>query len=135
MVEKMVDNGESFKIKNLFRTFFPTIIDDIEEKILSPLSCIRELESKWILEFDLPLVDKNDISITLDKGNTIFVEAKLREKYIVENLESRREFHYFKKRVTVPEGIDEKKITSSFFNGRLVINIPKIFSGHKIKVE
>jgi len=130
---KMSERNE--KIKNIFPALYPKLVDDIEGKILSPLSCITELESKWILEFDLPLVNKDDISVALDTGNVITVEAKLREAYCDENLESKCEFHYFKKRVTLPGGIDDKNITSNFLNGRLTINVPKVFRGSKIKVE
>ena len=131
----MNEKKDTFEIKNMFRTFLPTIIDDIDEQILSPLSYLTELESKWVLEIDLPLVDKKDISITIDDSGAITVEAKLRETYIDENLEQKREFHYFKKRLTLPGGIDEKNITSQFFHGRLLINIPKVFRGHKIKIS
>ena len=58
--------------------------DDLEQKILSPLSCIKEHESKWILEFDLPLVDKKDINVYVD-SEMIIVEAKLRESYCDEH--------------------------------------------------
>ncbi len=114
---------------------YPKLFDDIEEKILSPLSCVKELETKWVLEFDLPLVNKEAISITYDEGNIITVEAKLRETYRDENLNPKCEFHSFKKRITLPGNIDEKKIVSTFSNGRLTINIPKALRGHKIKVE
>lgn len=114
---------------------YPKLFDDIEEKILSPLSYIKELETKWILEFDLPMVNKNDISITYDEGNNITIDAKLRETYYDENMNPKCEFHYFKKRTSFPGQIDSKKITSTFSNGRLTINVPKILRGHKIKVE
>jgi len=114
---------------------YPKLFDDIEEKILSPLSCVKELETKWVLEFDLPLVNKEAISITYDEGNIITVEAKLRETYCDENLNPKCEFHSFKKRITLPGDIDEKKIVSTFSNGRLTINIPKALRGHKIKIE
>ena len=130
----MSEKYEKIKIKNIFPALYPKLVDDIEGQILSPLSCITELESKWILEFDLPLVNKDDISVALDTGNVITVEAKLREAYC-DNLGSKCEFHYFKKRVTLPGGIDDKKITSNFLNGRLTINVPKVFRGSKIKVE
>jgi HSP20 family protein len=131
---KMSEKESQFDI---FTTpfLYPKLFDDIEEKILSPLSYIRELETKWILEFDLPLVDKEDISITCDEGNIITVEAKLRETYCDLNMVPKCEFHYFKKKITLPGGIDEKKITSTFSNGRLTINVPKVFRGHKIKIE
>ena len=57
---------------------FPTIgsiIDDIEHKSLSPLSHLREHERYWLLEFDLPMVNKKDIKITFN-DNTINIEAK-----------------------------------------------------------
>ncbi len=131
----MVKKNETIEIKSSFPALYPKLIDDIEEKILSPLSCITELESKWIIEFDLPLVNKDDISITFDTGNIITIEAKLREAYYDETLEPKSEFHYFKKKISLPGEIDEKKITSNFSNGRLIINVPKVFRAHKIKVE
>src|SRR3989304_8249545 len=119
---KMSEKYEKIKIKNIFPALYPKLVDDIEGKILSPLSCITELESKWILEFDLPLVNKDGISVALDTGNVISIEAKLREAYGDENLESKCEFHSFKKRVSLRGAIQEKKITSNFLNGRLTIN-------------
>ena len=131
----MDKKNEIFEIKSIFPILFPKLVDDIEEKILSPLSCITELESKWIIEFDLPLVDKDNISVTIDTGNIITVEAKLREAYLDKTLEPKSEFHYFKKKISLPGEIDEKNITSNFIHGRLTISVPKIFRGHKIKVE
>lgn len=113
---------------------FPKFDDDIEQKILSPLSCIRELESKWIIEFDLPLVKKEDISVSFNTENTITIEAKLMEPYCDPKIE-RCEFEYFKKSVTLPGKINEKNITANFSNGRLVITASKIFSGNKIPIQ
>jgi HSP20 family protein len=132
---KMSDNDEILDFKSIFPVLFPKLVDDVEEKTLSPLSCIRELESKWVIEFDLPLVSKENISVTFDKGNEITVEAKLREAYFYENLGSKSEFRFFKKKVTLPGQIDEKKITSNFKNGRLTIYLPKLFRGNKIKIN
>jgi HSP20 family protein len=113
---------------------FPKFDDDIEQKILSPLSCIRELESKWIIEFDLPLVKKEDIFVSYGHENTITIEAKLMEPYCDPKIES-CEFEYFKKSVTLPGKINEKNITAHFSNGRLAITVPKIFSGNKIPIK
>jgi HSP20 family protein len=114
---------------------YPPCIDDIEEQTLSPLSCLREFESKWTIEFDLPLVLKEDINVSIDTNNVISVEAKLKETYIDPNLDYKNEFHYFKKGISLPGKIDEKNVTAHFTNGRLVITIPKSFRGTKIKVE
>lgn len=130
----MIGN-EDFEINIASFPLASKIIDDIEEKTLCPLSYVTELESKWILEFDLPLVNKKEINVSFLPGNIIAVEAKLREKYFDLDLDYEREFHYFKKSITLPGKIDTKRITANFENGRLTIQILKIFKGNKIKVQ
>jgi HSP20 family protein len=132
---KMNENDEIYDFKNIFPVQFPKLVDDIEEQTLSPLSYITELESKWIVEFDLPLVSKENLSVTFDKGNEITIEAKLNESYFDETLNSKSEFRFFKKKITLPGKIDDKKITSNFKNGRLTIYLPKLSKGNKINVE
>ena len=111
-----------------------SLFDDIEQGILSPLSCLREFDHHWILEFDLPLVNKKDIKVTFD-GNAINVEAKLKEKYSEEKLGKFTKFEYFKKSISLSGKIDSKKTNAKFQNGRLVIKIPKKIDGHSIKVN
>jgi len=125
---------EQFEIKILSPTISSLLNDDIDQRILSPLSCLREFETNWLLEFDLPLVNKKDIKITIDK-NFISVEAKLKETYLEEKLGVKSKFEYFKKTITLPRKIDSKKIFAKFTKGRLTITIPKVNVGHKIKIE
>jgi HSP20 family protein len=109
--------------------------DDFEEKILSPLSYIREHESKWVLEFDLPMVEKRDINIYLDSDGAIVVEAKLKEKYSESKFSQNYEYEYFKKSISLPKNVDTKNISARFSNGILTITIPKLFQGTPINVE
>ena len=125
---------EQFKIKILPSTISSLLNDDIDQQILSPLSCLREFETNWLLEFDLPMVNKKDIKITLDE-NSISVEAKLKETYLEEKLGVKTKFEYFKKTITLPRKIDSKKTFAKFNKGRLTITIPKIISGQKIKID
>lgn len=110
-----------------------SLFDDIEHRILSPLSCLREFDSHWVLEFDLPMVSKKDIKITFNE-NTINVEAKLKEKYSEEKLGSVTKFEYFKKSILLSGKIDNKKATAKFQKGRLEIKIPKKLVGHTVKI-
>ncbi len=110
-----------------------SLLDDVEHRILSPLSCLREFDSHWVLEFDLPLVDKKDIKITFDQ-NTVNIEAKLREKYSEKKIGSITKFEYFKKSITLPDKINNKKTTTMFKKGRLRIIIPKKIIGHRVKI-
>ena len=125
-------NDDDFK----FATMSPMInslFDDIEHRILSPLSCLREFDNHWMLEFDLPLVSKKDIKVTFDEG-TINVEAKLNEKYSEKQIGDVTKFEYFKKSLSLPGKIDNKKTTAKFQKGRLVIKIPKKVIGHQVKI-
>ncbi len=111
-----------------------SLFDDIEHRIISPLSCLREFDTHWMLEFDLPLVNKKNIKVTFD-GNMINVEAKLKEKYSEEKLGKIAKFEYFKKSMSLPGKIDSKKTTDVFQKGRLEIKIPKKMVGHSIKIK
>jgi HSP20 family protein len=125
-------NDDDFR----FATIPPMInslFDDIEHRILSPLSCLREFDNQWVLEFDLPLVNKKDIKVTFDE-DTINVEAKLNEKYSEKQIGDVTKFEYFKKSLSLPGKIDNKKTTAQFQKGRLVIKIPKKVIGHQVKI-
>lgn len=111
-----------------------SLLDDFKHRILSPLSCIREFDNYWVLEFDLPMVNKKDIKITFD-ANIITVEAKLNEEYSEEKLGRNTKFEYFKKSISLPGKIDDKKTTTIFQKGRLEIKIPKKVDGHSIKIH
>lgn len=110
-------------------------LDDREQKSLNPLSCLKEHESKWIIEFDLPLVDKKDINVYLDEDGMIVVEAKLKETYIDSKGGKNFEYEYFKKSISLPKNVDVKNITAKFSDGILTIILPKSYKGTKIQVE
>ena len=130
----MTKKEDNNKIR-IFQPIFSSLLnDDVEQRSLSPLSCLREFGTYWLLEFDLPLVNKKDIKITFDE-NTVSVEAKLKEIYSEEKLGMKTKFEYFKKTITLPSKINSKKASAKFTKGRLTITIPKGISGHKIKID
>lgn len=109
--------------------------DDFEQKVLSPLSCLKEHQTKWTLEFDLPLVEKKDIHVFINSDEMIVVEAKLKETYHDTKTGQEYEYQYFKKAISLPKNIDVKNITARFSEGRLTITLPKLFQGTRIKIE
>lgn len=126
------DDHFNFKIFN--PPLSSLLSDDIDQQILSPLSCLREFGNTWLLEFDLPLVNKKDIKVTFD-GNAVTVEAKLKEIYSEEKFGVKTKFEFFKKTITLSGKINSRKASAKFNKGRLTITIPKEISGHKIKIE
>jgi len=125
------DNDFEFKIMH---PIVGSLFDDVEHRILSPLSCLREFDNHWMLEFDLPLVSKKDIKVTFD-GNIVNVEAKLKEKYSEEKLGKITKFEYFKKSISLSGRINSKKTTAKFQKGRLEIKIPKKTIGNPVKIN
>jgi HSP20 family protein len=108
---------------------------DVEQKTLSPLSCLKEYESKWILEFDLPLVNKKDIQVYIDSDGMLVVEAKLKEKYTDSRGGTQYQFEYFGKSMTLPKNVETKKFSAQFVDGILTITMPKRFAGSPVKIE
>ena len=111
-----------------------SILDDIEHRILSPLSCLIEFNNYWLIELDLPMVNKKDIKITSSQ-NTLHIEAKLREEYSEEKLGNVTKFEYFKKSISLPVMIDSKRISVDFNKGRLSIKIPKKLQSRSIRIN
>lgn len=109
--------------------------DDFEQRTLSPLSCLREHETKWVLEFDLPLVDKKDIAVRMDSNRMLVVEAKLKETYSDSNGGRQYDFECFKKSMTLPRNVDTKRISARFTDGVLAITLPKLFQGTPVKID
>ena len=128
------NNDKEFEIRVTSSSISSLFNDDIERQILSPLSCLREYGTHWLLEFDLPLVNKKDIKVTFDE-NSISVEAKLKETYSEEKFGKKTKFEYFKKTITLPGKIDNKKTSGKFEKGRLKIIIPKTVFISKIKIK
>lgn len=128
------DSNKKLEIRITPSSISRLFSDDIERQILSPLSCLREYGTHWLLEFDLPLVNKKDIKVTFDE-NSISVEAKLKETYSEEKFGKKTKFEYFKKTITLPGKIDNKKTSAKFERGRLKITIPKTIFSRKIKIK
>lgn len=114
--------------------FGDKLFDDFVHKELVPLSHLRERHSSWILEIDMPLVDKKNIEVTLSDEH-LTVKAKLTKTYCISRGSSVTEFDYFKKTIKLPRGINSKQISAKFINGILKITIPRLLDGKKISIE
>jgi HSP20 family protein len=126
------------RTSTLFERFLTSFTDDSMDdhinKELTPLSRFIEKDSKWVLEIDLPMVNKDNIEIALT-DNHIAITAKLEKTYCVSRHNCITEFNFFKKMMPLPTGIDKEKISAKFSNGILYIQIPKISTGKKIRIE
>ena len=120
--------------KQMSSFFGNTLWDDFVHKELVPLSHLKERHSSWILDIDLPFLDKNNIEVTLS-DEYLTVKAKLTKTYCISRGSSVTEFDYFKKTIKLPSGINAKQISAKFKNGILKIIIPRLSDGTKISIE
>ncbi len=122
---------------SMFERQFNTIgkeIDDYLNKELTPLSRLEEKEAEWVLEIDLPFVNKKNISVILTTHHLI-IKAKLEKTYCVSKFNCVTEFDYFKKTFPLPSGIDTRQISTKFKDGILRISLPKIITGKELRID
>ena len=113
-------------------TLFKNDFNKTERKGFVPVN-VKETDGSYQLDVVAPGFEKTDFKINLDQQLlTISVENKEemkkdnaglapKEKFI------RREYSYssFKRSFTIDEKIDATKITASYINGILTLNLPK----------
>jgi|SRR5579883_2192517 len=122
-------------IEKQMGSFFDDIVfNDFIHKELIPLSHLKERHSSWILDTDLPMVDKKNIEITHSE-DSLTIKAKLTKTFCVSRGNTVTEFDYFKKTIKIPGGVDTKQISASFKNGILRIMMPKRVQGKKIPIK
>jgi len=94
---------------------------------------------KYIVEIDLPGVDKKDINVTLvDHHLKIVASRKIEKEEKDENyILSERMFSGYKRIIPLPEDADENSIKAKYENGVLRIEIGKKpgYEGKKINLE
>ena len=101
---------------------FPTKHTD-----LAPAVDVKETDDLFLITADIPGLTKKDVKVNITDGKmTISGDAK-----VVENEENSR-YHYrerrygsFKRTFNLPESINEEKISASFKNGILEVELPK----------
>ncbi|MDF2529945.1 MAG: hspA 7 [Gammaproteobacteria bacterium] len=92
-----------------------------------PAADIREEENRFVIEADLPGVDKNDIDISMS-GNILTIQGKRNEEHKeskgnysrTERIQGR-----FYRQFTLPETIESDKVQAHSKKGILEIVIPK----------
>ncbi|HEY2160650.1 MAG TPA: Hsp20/alpha crystallin family protein [Solirubrobacteraceae bacterium] len=93
--------------------------------IWMPVTDIEETEDAWIVEAELPGVDRKDVNVELrDSELIISGEIKEKERNGILRRQTRRtgEFEY---RVTLPGQSDAEHIEASLHDGVLTVRVPK----------
>ena len=107
---------------------------------LTPLANISETADGYILEAEMPGVNKDDIHVTLE-GNTLSVSAETKraseQKEGDKVLHSERYFGKVYRSFTLGQEVDEANARARFENGVLELTLPKkaVTAARKLAIE
>ncbi|HEY1283131.1 MAG TPA: Hsp20/alpha crystallin family protein [Steroidobacteraceae bacterium] len=96
-----------------FSRFFTDAVDEASSSLswLQPVD-VREEENRFLVQVDLPGIDKKDIEITAEKG-VLTIKGE------------RAERGTFLRRFTLPQNAQPEGISAKHTNGVLEVTIPK----------
>jgi HSP20 family protein len=90
-----------------------------------PLADIEETEDAWVIEADLPSVDRKDVNVEL-RDSELIISGDIKEKERKGVLRRRaRRTGQFEYRVTLPGKADAGKIDANLRDGVLTVRVPK----------
>lgn len=118
----------SADIDRFFDSFFQTRGGDANgHRRWVPAMDLVETDDSLVLKADLPGLTEDDVKVEVD-DNVLTISGERRAEH--ERKEDgyhrvERSYGHFSRSVTVPEGIDESKVTASFNAGVLEVRIPK----------
>lgn len=108
---------------NLFNDSF--ITDRLVTRV--PAVNIAETEQAFKIELAAPGLQKSDFKINVDK-NLISISVEKKDDHVVEEkLYSKREFSYtsFSRSFTLPETVDYNSIEAAYTDGVLIVSVGK----------
>ncbi|HEX7953349.1 MAG TPA: Hsp20/alpha crystallin family protein [Burkholderiales bacterium] len=93
-----------------------------------PRMDVRESGEAYVMEVEIPGVDKNAISVSV-YNDTVTIEAEVREEKAADKetawLLRERSFGRIARTVTLPEEMDETASSAKWENGVLYLTLPK----------
>ena len=93
----------------------------------SPAVDISESEREYLIHVELPEVKKEDVKVSVEEGVLTIHGERKQEKEENGNKYHRVERSYgsFARSFTLPDGVDNTKVTAEFKDGMLNLHLPK----------
>ena len=100
-----------------------------------PLADIEETDDAWIVDLELPSVDRKDIGVEL-RDNELVVTGEIKEKERKGVLRRRtRRTGEFEYRVAMPGQADEGNVEANLHDGVLTVRVPKSDRARARRIE
>lgn len=121
-------------LDEVFNDNFGTdIMNNFNTGISLPAVNVIDKDNEYIVEMAIPGLKKSDFDINIDNQIlTISAETKTEEEDVNETY-TRREFGYssFKRSFTLPKTVNSEKISASYKEGILKVELPKFEEAKK----
>ena len=115
-------------LDNVSRWFDDFLVEPVLGGSSLPAVDIRETDSEYLMEVELPGLTEKDVEVKLD-NNLLTVSSQKDEKkeekkngYVLRERRASR----FNRSFVLPEGVDREKIAAEFKNGILHLSFPKV---------
>ncbi len=100
-----------------------------------PLADVEETEDAWIIEAELPSVDRKDVNVEL-RDSEVIISGEIKEKERKGVLRKRtRRTGQFEYRLTLPGQADEGHIEANLHDGVLTVRVPKSERARARRIE
>jgi HSP20 family protein len=90
----------------------------------TPLLDVRETDGEYLVLVDLPGLNSDEVTIEVS-DHVLSISGSRARVEIGEAQLSERPFGSFVRTLTLPQGVDEEKITANFTDGVLELHVPK----------
>lgn len=101
----------------------------------SPSADVRETDTEYVLDVEVPGVDRDDITVDLT-GNRLAITGELKEQEQEGRFHRRtRRTGKFSYRVLLPRGVDGDKVEAALENGVLTVRVPKSETAQPRRIE
>jgi HSP20 family protein len=103
--------------------------------VFTPLVDIEESEDAWIVEAELPGVDRDDVSVEVGESD-LMISGEIKERERKGILRRRtRPVGRFDYRVTLPGPVDSEGVEATMADGVLTVRIPKPEQARPQRIE
>ena len=92
-----------------------------------PMVDVVETESEFLLHAELPGVEKKNVKLSIERGVLTLTGQREQDKEGkgIRYHRVEREYGRFARSYTMPELVDEQKLSAEFRNGVLTVHLPK----------
>ncbi len=113
-----------------------SLLDSVFSGVKIPAVDIREDQENYKISAEIPGFEEKDISVFVEK-HVLTIEGKKEEEKVDDRkyLVKERAVRNFSRSFTLPDDLDEEKVSASFKNGVLDITLPKTEKAQPKRIE